>query len=127
LLVGFIEMNEIHRPYALPPDTMVQEYQILEKRGILPEAELKRLLEPLLDGIERIHEASVWHRDIKPSNILIRPDGPDNLHVLFSSRIEPPFGQALFVAITSQRPFFETSARETGDEGGDFIFVRKEK
>ncbi|UCF92031.1 MAG: protein kinase [Desulfobacterales bacterium] len=49
--------------------------QILEERGTLPEDELKEILEPLLDGLERVHEASVWHRDIKPSNILIRSDG----------------------------------------------------
>ncbi len=41
----------------------------------LPEPELRALLDPLLDGLERVHQASVWHRDIKPGNILVRPDG----------------------------------------------------
>jgi hypothetical protein len=41
----------------------------------LPEPELRAILEPLLDGLERVHAASVWHRDIKPANILVRPDG----------------------------------------------------
>ena len=61
---------------------MVMDYEegrplsrILDKRGTLPEEELKNILEPLLDGLERVHEASVWHRDVKPNNILIRPDG----------------------------------------------------
>jgi len=49
--------------------------QILEERGTLPEAELRAILDPLLDGLERVHAASVWHRDIKPGNILIRSDG----------------------------------------------------
>jgi serine/threonine protein kinase len=49
--------------------------RILDKRGTLPEGELKNILEPLLDGLERVHEANVWHRDVKPNNILIRPDG----------------------------------------------------
>lgn len=49
--------------------------QVLKERGPLPEEELKGILEPLLDGLERVHSASVWHRDIKPSNILIRPNG----------------------------------------------------
>jgi hypothetical protein len=49
--------------------------QLLEEQGPLPEDELKSILEPLLDGLARVHAASVWHRDIKPSNILIRPDG----------------------------------------------------
>ena len=61
---------------------MVMDYEegrplsrILDKRGTLPEEELKNILEPLLDGLERVHEADVWHRDVKPNNILIRPDG----------------------------------------------------
>ena len=61
---------------------MVMDYEegrplsrILDQRGTLPEEELKNILEPLLDGLERVHEADVWHRDVKPNNILIRPDG----------------------------------------------------
>ena len=61
---------------------MVMDYEegrplsrILDKRGTLPEEELKNILEPLLDGLERVHAANVWHRDVKPNNILIRPDG----------------------------------------------------
>jgi serine/threonine protein kinase len=61
---------------------MVMDYEegrplsrILDKRGTLPEEELKNILESLLDGLERVHEAKVWHRDVKPNNILIRPDG----------------------------------------------------
>jgi serine/threonine protein kinase len=49
--------------------------QILNERVTLPQNELQSILEPLLDGLERVHAAPVWHRDIKPSNILIRPDG----------------------------------------------------
>jgi serine/threonine protein kinase len=48
---------------------------ILDERGTLPEQELQQILQALLDGIDRVHGASVWHRDIKPSNILIRHDG----------------------------------------------------
>lgn len=48
---------------------------ILQERGTLPEAELEPILNALLDGLDRVHDASVWHRDIKPSNILIRSDG----------------------------------------------------
>jgi len=61
---------------------MVMDYEegrplsrILDRRGTLPEEELKNILEPLLDGLERVHEANVWHRDVKPNNILIRQDG----------------------------------------------------
>lgn len=49
--------------------------QILKERGPPLEAVLKGIIEPLLEGLERVHAGPVWHRDIKPSNILIRPDG----------------------------------------------------
>ena len=35
-------------------------------------ADLLGVMEPVLEGLERVHAAGVLHRDIKPSNILIR-------------------------------------------------------
>jgi serine/threonine protein kinase/TPR repeat protein len=48
---------------------------MLEKRGTLPEAELMRIVQPILDGLELVHNAGFIHRDIKPDNIHIRADG----------------------------------------------------
>ena len=36
---------------------------------------LKRMVEPLLAGLEVVHGAGFLHRDIKPSNIFLREDG----------------------------------------------------
>ena len=47
----------------------------LERRHALPEAELMRVLLPVLDGLELVHGAGFIHRDIKPDNIHLRPDG----------------------------------------------------
>jgi formylglycine-generating enzyme required for sulfatase activity len=63
---------------------------ILKKRGILPEEELKGVLSPLLDGLEKVHAASVRHRDIKPDNIIIRPDGSPVLIDFGAARREMP-------------------------------------
>ena len=44
--------------------------------GLQPdEAWLRRLLDPLLGAIERLHNEGVYHRDIAPDNIQIEPDG----------------------------------------------------
>ncbi|MBL8663687.1 MAG: protein kinase [Candidatus Odyssella sp.] len=49
--------------------------EILKAQRTLSEAELSALLDPLLDGIARVHAAGFLHRDIKPANIVVRADG----------------------------------------------------
>ena len=46
----------------------------LSRKGTVNEAELKRVLMPILDGLETVHGADFLHRDIKPSNIVIRDE-----------------------------------------------------
>lgn len=49
--------------------------QKLKGKGTLEEAELLRILIPILGGLDVIHRAGFIHRDIKPDNIYIRKDG----------------------------------------------------
>lgn len=49
--------------------------QLLKRAPQPPEAELRRILLPLLDGLAAVHAAQFLHRDIKPNNIFIRANG----------------------------------------------------
>jgi hypothetical protein len=49
--------------------------EVLKTRRTLSEPEVTALLDPLLDGIARVHGAGFLHRDIKPANIIVRQDG----------------------------------------------------
>lgn len=49
--------------------------QMLKRAPQPSEAELRRILLPLLDGLAAVHAAKFLHRDIKPGNIFIRGNG----------------------------------------------------
>lgn len=50
--------------------------QLVEQRsGALSEDEIRQIMSPLLEGIEKVHEAGFLHRDIKPENVFVRDDG----------------------------------------------------
>ena len=45
---------------------------VLERTGTLTEAQIKRLLLPIVAGLRQMHAAGFLHRDVKPANIFIR-------------------------------------------------------
>ncbi|MFI4981517.1 MAG: serine/threonine-protein kinase, partial [Nevskiales bacterium] len=47
---------------------------IVEREGVLGEGQLRRLLMPVLAGLEQAHAVGLLHRDIRPENLLVRPD-----------------------------------------------------
>jgi formylglycine-generating enzyme required for sulfatase activity len=49
--------------------------EIIQHDGPLSPAQLDLVLNPLLDGLEQIHNSNFLHRDIKPANLFIRSDG----------------------------------------------------
>ena len=45
---------------------------LLRRHGTLTEAQLNRVLLPVVDGLRQVHAAGFLHRDIKPANIFVR-------------------------------------------------------
>ena len=73
---------------------MVMEYvegeslsDVLKRRGVLGEEELRDLMIPLLDGLEAVHKADILHRDIKPGNMYVRKDGSPVLLAFGAARL----------------------------------------
>lgn len=89
----------------------------LDRQGRLPLAELESILFPLLDGLERVHAASVLHRDIKPANILIRPDGSPVLIDFGAARSDPARGGRSFMAAFTPKYAPPEQITGVGDQG----------
>lgn len=91
---------------------MVMEYEegqnlssYLERHTITDEDQLRKILFPVLDGLEVLHTNNVIHRDVKPSNLFLRSTGTPvlldfgaarslqrnrELTVVFTPRYSPP-------------------------------------
>ena len=79
----------------------------LERRRTLPEAELLRVLLPVLDGLELVHNAGFIHRDIKPDNIHIRTDGSPVLLDFGSARASLGQGRTVTILVAPGYAPFE--------------------
>ena len=71
----FLEANGTAYMVMAPVDGATLESR-LKRDGSLPAAVIEKILPPLLDGLEQVHEAGFLHRDIKPANIVL--DARDN-------------------------------------------------
>ncbi len=48
---------------------------VMKSEGTLSEERLRKILFPVLNGLEEVHRLGVLHRDIKPDNIILRREG----------------------------------------------------
>ncbi|HZB54728.1 MAG TPA: serine/threonine-protein kinase, partial [Reyranella sp.] len=51
----------------------------IKVEGPLPPAGLQAILNPLLAGLQKVHDTGFLHRDIKPANIMLGADGSPTL------------------------------------------------
>jgi len=80
---------------------------LLERRRTVPEPELMRVLLPVLDGLELMHNAGFIHRDIKPDNIHIRADGSPVLLDFGSARAALGQGRTVTILVAPGYAPFE--------------------
>ncbi len=103
---------------------MVMEYEegvnfgaLLNRHRRLGEQAIGRILLPLLDGLEQVHDAGFLHRDLKPANIYIRSEGAPMLLDFGSARQALGQKSRRITAIVSSgyAPFEQYTSR--GEQG----------
>jgi serine/threonine protein kinase/TPR repeat protein len=90
---------------------------MLDRRGTLPEADLLRVLVPILDGLELVHNAGFIHRDIKPDNIHIAGDGRPVLLDFGSARQSLGGSHTLTILIAPGYAPFEQYYSDSSSQG----------
>jgi serine/threonine protein kinase len=82
----------------------------LKKNPLPPIDSIKALLGPLLDGMEKVHQAGFLHRDIKPDNIFVRAAGDPVLIDFGSARASAGQTRTLTTLVTPGYAPFEQYA-----------------
>ena len=90
---------------------------LLDRRGTLPENELLRILLPILDGLQGVHQAGFIHRDIKPDNIHIGDDGRPVLLDFGSARQAVGNAHTLTILVAPGYAPFEQYYSDSGNQG----------
>lgn len=87
------------------------------------EAELKKLILQLIDGVEQIHKAGFIHRDIKPDNIFLQNDGVPVL-LDFGSARQSTGARTLTALVTpGYAPFEQYDTSNESDRQGPWTDI----
>ena len=95
---------------------------LLEHRRTLSEADLMRILLPIIDGLELVHNAGFIHRDIKPDNIHIRADGTPVLLDFGSARLALGHARTVTILVAPGYAPFE-QYYSTGESQGPWTDI----
>ena len=90
--------------------------ETLDAEGPWPEERVRALLELLLPGVEKVHEAGLVHRDIKPANVMLKVDGSPVL-IDFGAARQAVGGRSRSVVLTdgyAPNEQYQTAAEDQG-------------
>lgn len=90
---------------------------LLDRKRTLPEPDLMRVLLPVLEGLELVHNAGFIHRDIKPDNIHIRADGTPVLLDFGSARLALGQSRTMTILVAPGYAPFEQYYSSGDDQG----------
>ena len=93
----------------------------LKRVGKLAAADVDKILWPLLDGLEQVHNAGFLHRDIKPANILLDAQGNPTLIDFGASRAAIGGRTTAMTAIFT--PGYATAEQMTSAKQGPYTDI----
>src|SRR5580704_3362442 len=95
--------------------------QRLKREGSLPAAIVERLLDRLLDGLEKVHATGFLHRDIKPANIILDAKNNPTLIDFGASRASMAGRTTAMTAVFTPR--YAAAEQHTSDEQGPWTDI----
>ena len=96
---------------------------LLRRHGTLTEAQLKRMLLPVADGLRQVHAAGFLHRDVKPANIFVRRSDESPVLLDFGSARQALGRRSRSVTAIASAGYSPPEQYESGGEHGPWTDI----
>ena len=97
--------------------------ELLRRHGTLTEAQLKRVLLPVADGLRQVHAAGFLHRDVKPANIFVRRSDESPVLLDFGSARQALGRRSRSVTAIASAGYSPPEQYESGGEHGPWTDI----
>ena len=97
--------------------------RVLERKGTLTEAQIKRVLLPIVAGLRQMHAAGFLHRDVKPANIFIRRSDESPVLLDFGSARQALSSRSRSVTAIASAGYSPPEQYESGSEQGPWTDI----